>query len=112
MVKVLGEGATSKIFLAEHILLGSYVAVKVVNPAKLGDAVGTQIDRMKQEATICAGLSHENVVRVTDIGTTNDGFIFVIMDYVNGDSFMKLSRSETPLTIPEQFALLDRSARD
>lgn len=90
MVKVLGEGATSKIFLAEHILLGSYVAVKVVNPAKLGDAVATQIDRMKQEAMICAGLSHENVVRVTDIGTTSDGFIFVIMDYVNGDSFMKI----------------------
>lgn len=90
MVKVLGEGATSKIFLAEHILLGSYVAVKVINPAKLGDAVATQIDRMKQEATICAGLSHENVVRVTDIGTTNDGFIFVVMDYVNGDSFMKI----------------------
>lgn len=90
MVKVLGEGATSKIFLAEHILLGSYVAVKVINPNKLGDAVATQIDRMKQEATICASLSHENVVRVTDIGTTNDGFIFVIMDYVNGDSFMKI----------------------
>jgi serine/threonine-protein kinase len=94
MLKRLGEGGMGKVYLAEHVKMNRQCAVKVMNSALLNDSDSAQ--RFAREASNAARIIHPNVAAVFDYGET-DGVVYLVMEYVEGDSLTRLLERETML---------------
>lgn len=79
IVRHLASGGMGHVFLAEHVHLGMYAAVKL--PRLATDAARAGIAR---EARMLAQLQHPNIVGVLDAGQMADGRPFLLMEYVSG----------------------------
>jgi tetratricopeptide (TPR) repeat protein len=77
----VGKGGMGEVYAAFDPELGRRVAVKIVT-GDPGDTVGRA--RMMAEARAMATISHPNVVPVFDVGTTEDGQLFIAMEFVQG----------------------------
>ena len=65
LLKLLGTGGMSSVYLAEHTLMHRKVAIKVLPPKRVKDA--TYLARFHMEAQAIAQLDHPNIVRAFDI---------------------------------------------
>jgi len=84
IVSKLGQGGMGVVYLAEHILLGGNVALKFL----AGD-LGKDpkfIKRFRMEARAAHQLRHPNIVEVIDLDQSEDGSLFIAMEYVAGKS--------------------------
>ena len=79
----LGRGGTGEVYLAEHALLGTRVAVKVLSGAADADPAGRS--QFVREARAAASIDHPNIVRVFDVDVEHDP-PFLVMEYVDGIS--------------------------
>lgn len=92
----LGSGGTAQVFLAMDTLLGQPVALKLLHE-KL--AAGEMRRRFEQEATLCAALRSDHIVRVSDYGVTPEGYPFFVMEYLSGQTLRQLLNQEKRLPI-------------
>ena len=84
VLRKLGEGGMGTVYLAEHVKMGRKSAVKVMNPGSHDDA--DAISRFNREAANASKISHPNVAAIYDFGETEDGLIFLAMEFVEGPS--------------------------
>jgi len=73
----------AKVFVARHVMLGRMLAVKVLKRDL--PSTSRAADRFRREARAASRIEHENVVFLTDFGVTEDGLLFMVMEYVAGD---------------------------
>lgn len=80
----IGQGGMGAVYEARHVLIGKRVALKVLldKHAEKEQVVA----RLKQEARLASSIGHDNIVDITDVGTTNTGRTFVVMEYLDGES--------------------------
>lgn len=88
----IGIGAAGSVYRAEQTSLGRSVAVKVLRPELAGDP--RFIRRFHDEALAASRLNHPNVVSVIDFGQTDDGLLYLIMEFLRGVTLTELLRSE------------------
>jgi serine/threonine protein kinase len=84
LLRLLGEGGMGAVYEAEHLVLGTRVAVKILHP-DLARREGL-MDRFLQEAMVAARIRSENVVHVMDVERTADGVAFMVMELLQGES--------------------------
>jgi serine/threonine-protein kinase len=97
--RLLGEGGMGAVYEAEHTGLGSRVAVKILGERFTTDDDAVQ--RFRREARASAAIRHDNVVRVTDTGTDEEGAPFLVMELLEGESLnavLKRTRRLAPET--------------
>jgi eukaryotic-like serine/threonine-protein kinase len=82
VVKVLGEGAFGRVYLAEDEVLHRLVAIKVPHPRRI--ARPDHAEAYLAEARILASLDHPHIVPVHDVGQTEDGLCFVVSKLITG----------------------------
>lgn len=82
IIKILGEGGMSRVYLGENIKLGTLWAIKEIK--KTNDR---KID-FYVEPNILKKLSHPALPRIFDI-IESDEFLYIIVDYIEGDSLDK-----------------------
>jgi serine/threonine-protein kinase len=88
----IGSGGIGVVYAAEHIALGSQVAIKVLRGAAARDA--SEIARLRREAQVQVSIEHPNVVRTLDLDQMPDGSIYVVMELLRGISLAdKLART-------------------
>jgi eukaryotic-like serine/threonine-protein kinase len=98
---LLGVGGIAAVYVAEHPVLKTQVAIKVLHKRWANDTELTQ--RFLREARETAALGHPAFVRVHDAGTTPDGCAFIEMDRLEGRDLFSLRKQFGPLD-PERVA--------
>ncbi len=109
---LVGEGATSKVFLAEQLVRGDRVAVKALRPElhRSSDLVR----RFSSEASTAALVRHENVVRIYEYGEFAGWQHYMLMEYLEGNTLAaELARGPMPFdrVAPLVLPLCDALAR-
>lgn len=95
----LGSGGMGIVYAARHEIINKQVAIKILNPGPNCD--DTLPERFKQEAEAAARIRHPNIVEVSDFGKTRDGLLYMVMEYVEGESLRELISKQSPLS-PER----------
>lgn len=101
IVGLLGEGGMGAVYVAEHLLIGRRVALKRLHPELANDEKA--VTRFQREARAAAATGHEHIVEVLDLGYSEDGAPFLVMEYVRGKSLTDILRREGRL-VPERAA--------
>ncbi len=83
ILREIGRGGMGTVFLARRAdqLFDQQVAIKVVTPASGSEEV---LRRFHQERVILASLDHPGIARLFDGGTTDEGWPYFVMEYVEG----------------------------
>lgn len=89
IVAKLGAGGMGEVYRADDLELNHSVALKFLPPALAGNA--ETLARFRNEVRIARQVSHPNVCRVYDIGTS-DGELFLTMEYVDGEDLASMLR--------------------
>ncbi|TLX21868.1 bifunctional serine/threonine-protein kinase/formylglycine-generating enzyme family protein [Thermomonas fusca] len=81
ILRVIGHGGMSTVYLAEQASLDRKVALKVM----LADALADEVSRARfeNEARTIARLEHPNIVGIYEVGRTGDGLPFYSMPYLS-----------------------------
>jgi serine/threonine-protein kinase len=101
IVRELGGGGMSRVFLAEEPSLGRQVVVKVLAPELASDA---GIARFKQEAAITAQLQHPHILPVLAFGA-RDTLLYYVTPFVAGESLRARLDREGALPVDEALRL-------
>lgn len=93
----LGEGGMGMVYRASHVKMGRSFAIKILHPELLrNEKVVWRFDR---EADAAARMRHPNVVPALDVGTTEEGMRYLVMDFVDGPDLATLMQ-EAPMPPP------------
>jgi len=84
----LGVGGMGTVYRAGRLLIGDWVAVKVLHQDQMTDP--RAVERFRREAQIAARLNHPNVVTAYDFGVTSEGQSYLVMDLAEGESLGSL----------------------
>ena len=95
IVEEIGRGGMGRVYKAHDQELNIDIALKMIKPEHSGDR--GFIQQFKQEALLGRSVSHENVVRLYDLGEVN-GIKFISMEYIKGQTLADLIRASGRLS--------------
>lgn len=78
----IGSGGMSVVYKARDQVLGRDVAIKMLSASRVSDE--KSVRRFHQEGTAVGRLNHQNIVSVFDVGLTESGEPFLVMDFASG----------------------------
>jgi serine/threonine-protein kinase len=107
LLRLLGAGGMSSVYLAEHTTLHGLVAIKVL-PVKRVDQT-SYLARFEREAREAFRLNHPNIVRTIDLDTSG-AIHFIAMEYVEGDDLHARVKQGGPLDVREAADFIRQAA--
>jgi serine/threonine protein kinase len=109
VLELIGEGGMGKVYLAEHVEIGKRVALKVLHPSysRMPDLV----ERFRREARAASKIGHPNIVDVTDSGTTADGSVYFVMEYLEGVELGSVIEREGALDVARALKITGQICR-
>jgi serine/threonine protein kinase len=87
IIELIGQGGMATVYRARQPRLERDVAIKVMSPALAADPTFRQ--RFEREARASAGLRHPNILTVYDFGETDQGQLYLVVDYVRRGTLRK-----------------------
>ncbi len=96
IVGLLGEGGMGAVYVADHLRIGRKVAIKRLHPELAADQKAVQ--RFQREARAAAATGHEHIVEIIDLGYTDDGAPYLVMEYLRGVTLAQLLKLEGRLS--------------
>ena len=98
ITKLIGEGGMASVYEAEHEMLGTKVAIKVLNPILSANAeIKT---RFRNEAKLMASLDHPNITKVIDFDEQPQQ-LSIVMEFLNGEDLDQKIKRNGPLSEKE-----------
>jgi serine/threonine-protein kinase len=95
---VIGRGGMGAVVAAEHVRLGERIAMKFLDPVTGKDI--ESLERFFREARATARIGSEHVVRILDVGTTEDGLPYIAMERLEGNDLGdELARGQIPIQL-------------
>ncbi|WP_234022615.1 serine/threonine-protein kinase [Sorangium cellulosum] len=103
LLRKAGEGAMGSVWVAANIALEANVAIKVLRPEMRSPAIA---ERLLREARAAAKLSHPGIVRVFDLGKTESGTPYIVMELLEGEALRDVLCREERLLPEAAIAIL------
>jgi serine/threonine-protein kinase len=100
----LGIGGMGTVYRARHLLIDRPVAVKVLNQRFVEDEAART--RFRREARAAGRLQHTNAVTVTDFGESHDGYVYLVMELLEGRTLRDVLAKEAPLDAARAVSLM------
>jgi serine/threonine-protein kinase len=94
----VGEGGMSYVYRATDIGTREVVAIKVLSPSLAKDR--NAMARLRREAGLAIRLSHPNVCHIMRLGETEDGLVYVVMPFVQGEILADKRHRQGALPLP------------
>jgi serine/threonine-protein kinase len=93
----LGEGGMGIVYRARHVLIDRVVALKLIRPDLRGE---THLRAwMLREARAANRVDHAHIVDIHDIGETEDGELYLVMEYLVGTALSsEVAKGPMPMT--------------
>src|SRR5438046_2939456 len=102
---LLGKGGMGAVYRARHILLGDRVAIKLLPPEMRSNT--EWLRRFQREGQAARRFRHPNAVTVYDLRTSADGTIYLVMEYVEGNTIDAEMRKRGKFSPADAVAMLD-----
>jgi len=96
IIEEIGRGGMGRVYKAKDLVLDITVALKIIRPEQANKS--KFIELFKQETLLGRSISHENVIRIHDIGE-EQGIKYISMDYIEGQNLKELIHTSGSLTI-------------
>jgi eukaryotic-like serine/threonine-protein kinase len=97
VVRQLGKGGMGAVYLAEHPVIGSRVAIKFLHPQFSSDP--GIVDRFFNEARAVNVIGHDNILKILDLDVTEDKLHYFVMEFLQGTSLQSFVRPDQPLPL-------------
>jgi len=108
LVRLLGEGGMGSVWVAEHLALGTEVAVKFIAPWFVDNE--QSVVRFREEAQKMARVKSPHVTTVFDYGIMLDGQPYIVMELLAGETLQQRLEREGPLPIDAVVRLVEQTA--
>ena len=99
LLRPIGRGSMSRVFLAREPHLKRLVAVKALSPDLYNDAAARQ--RFQREAQSAARINHPNVCTVYTVGSLEDGTPYFVSPFIKGTTLTQRLKAEGRLGTEE-----------
>lgn len=94
LLEKIGDGGMAVVYKAKDKLLNRFIAIKILRPEFTKDP--TFVENFKRESQAAAGLAHQNIVAVYDVG--REGNInYIVMELVEGQTLNEIIAKEAPM---------------
>ena len=103
VVRTLGRGGMGTVYLAEHPVIGSRVAIKFLHESMA--ASPELVTRFYDEARAVNRIGHENIVGIFDLSMLPPNRYYIVMEYLDGDALSAMVRRGA-LPVGEAIAIL------
>lgn len=103
VLELIGRGGMGAVYKARQLALDRIVAIKLL---PLEVSVDNDFaERFKREARTMARMNHPHIVSVFDFGTTSEGHLFFVMEYVEGTTLHHIIKT-TGLKPPQALEII------
>jgi serine/threonine-protein kinase len=102
--RILGRGGMGVVAAARYVELDQEVAIKFMFPENAANA--TLSARFTREAKLAAKLQSPHLVRVTDVGRTDGGVPYLVMEMLAGHDLGEELETRGPLPVDEAVTLV------
>lgn len=109
IIKSIGSGGFSVVYLAYHEELNRQVALKVLKPKASADE--SIVERFRREALYASRLSHPNTIRLYDYGQSSDGLFYIAMEYLVGTDLSVDVQAGNPVDLTRVWKVLVQTCR-
>jgi eukaryotic-like serine/threonine-protein kinase len=112
VVRKLGEGATSEVFLCQDTFRNREVAVKRIFPEALRDPVRGRLFRKLffTEASLAGKLQHPHIAQIYDAGMGEDSG-YIVMEFVPGGTMERFCAPDNLLSVPDVVDIIFKCTR-
>jgi serine/threonine-protein kinase len=93
----ISEGGMGTVYRATHVLMEKAVAIKVLHPSLAAD--DKIVARFTREAKAASRISNPHALNVTDFGESENGIVFLVMEYLRGKTLKEVIRGEGPMPL-------------
>jgi serine/threonine protein kinase len=107
LLRPIASGVMSAVWLADHLTLGTQVAVKLVPDA----ADEEMFARFEREAKAAAQLKSQHVVQIYDYGKTPDGTPYMVLELLEGESLAARLARHKRLSLDDCDVVVSHTAR-
>jgi serine/threonine protein kinase len=100
----LSAGGMGAVYRARHLQMDRPVAIKVLHQRLLADEAARI--RFQREARAAVRLQHQNAVSVTDFGETADGYVYLVMELLEGPTLREILVKEAPIETARAISIM------
>lgn len=93
LVEEIGRGGFGVVYRALQLGMQRDVAVKLLHPVGDDSTREEMRERFKREAMMARNLNHPHTIRQYDFGETENGLMFLVLEYLEGKNLVEIIRS-------------------
>ena len=91
--KLLARGGQAHVYRGRHLVLERTVAIKLLRPGMEADVSERMTRRFAQEARLISALRDPHTITLYDFGRLEDGGLFMVFEYIDGESLKELLKT-------------------
>lgn len=95
VVRLIGEGGMSRVYLAMDINLNKQWALKEIKPSSNPVEQDIVTESLVTETNMIKQFDHPALPRITDL-VNEDGVLYVVMDYIEGEPLSRILKEQGP----------------